>query len=142
MNQRSRNSRSRSAMLGDQLVKRRNGRRIAQYDGDLSATGDAVGFPLGAGLGLHSGRQRFSVVAANVGGATVSNLTRRPTAMGLAIFANDEGSVGFSCDRDGGEQLGYLFGGLDFHVSLRSGPIPPMCESYASLLVTLRGIYA
>lgn len=142
MNQRSRNCRRHAAVLIDQLVERRNGRRVAQNHGDLTATGHAGGLALGAGLGFHSVRQSFSIKAANVGCAAVSNLTRRPTAMWLAILANDEGSVCFSCDRDGGEQLGDFFGGLDFHDLLQNGLIPPMCESYAVTSDNARDICA
>lgn len=55
MNQRSRNRRRNPLVLIGQLIKRRNGRRIAQHHGDLSATGNAGGLALGAGLWLVHG---------------------------------------------------------------------------------------
>ena len=143
MNQRSRNSRSYAAMLLVQLVERRNGRRIAQHDGDLTATGDAGGLALGAGLGCHlRNHQGAGVVTAHVIRAVLGVLNSRPAREGRAILADDEGAIRFSCNRDGGEKLGDLFGGFDFHGLLQSGPIPPMCESYTVTSDVSRGIYA
>jgi hypothetical protein len=131
MNQRSRNRRRHATMPFGQLVESRNGRRIAQHHGDLPATGNAGGLALGAGLGLHSRiHQCVSVVAAHVRSTALGAFSRCPASYRLAVFTHDKGSFLVGRNRDDGEKLGDFLGGFDFHGYLRSGLIPPMCESY------------
>jgi hypothetical protein len=138
MNQRSGNSSRNPAMPFNQLVERRNGRRIAQHHGDLSATGNAGGLALGAGLWLDHG---LGGELAHVNHALCVRLPAgQLLGHRLAAFfrggCNGKQSL-FNCDpdklaglgADGGSQFAALGKGL-VHGLLQSGPIPLMCESY------------
>ena len=132
MNQRSRDSRCNpTAQLG-QLVERRNGRRLAQHDGDLTALG-AVGFLPAGGLGFHSVRTRSKQLATVLGVNRHSVVMVEPERMPRWIDIHGLSS------RSVDQELSNRFrrgawnseGWAVVHGLLQSGPIPLMCESYA-----------
>ena len=141
MNQCSSNGSSRAAVFLNQLVERRNGIRIAQHDGDLTATRNTLSFALGAclGVGHTSGRLgdfRHSNVGCALAGQQGDNGTQGARAVASRYVIRD--GFQFATVRRGV----CADHAVEAHNLLQSGPIPPMCESYASLLVTSRGIYA
>ena len=140
---RERNSSGYAAMHCDELVECLYGISITQHDGDLSTFGDVHGLALGTSLcGFHSRHQQFfSVEPAHVIRTVIRKRLCRPPRESRAIFADDEGSIIFSSDRNRREKLGNLFGSFDFHGVIRGEQIPPMSEHYSVTSDNARFIY-
>jgi Arc/MetJ family transcription regulator len=133
MNQRMRNRSRNAAMFLGKLVERRNGNRIAQHDSDLPALRTQRRLTLRARLGLgHDLSLRVLRIVTTHGiRAAVGHVARRPTGERLAVNSHIERAIRFFGDRDrraNRERFGEF---LAEHGRLRSGPIPPMSESYA-----------
>lgn len=133
MNQRSRNGSRHAAMPLGQLIKRSNGGRIAKDDSNLPTLVAQRSLTLGAGLGLghRSSLRVLRIVAAHGFSATVGHLAVRATSEQLAVDAYAERAVRFFGDRDRRANRELVGEFLAEHGRLRSGPIPPMSESYA-----------
>ena len=133
MNQRSRNSRRHATMLDHQLVKRSNGRSIAQHHRDLPSTRNAGGLALGACLGrhlMHRGRREdFATVSGQHRACLCLADVERSAVLG--DIAPARRSLFDSASDDRGGKAGRVEFGTSVHGLLHSGPIPPMGESYA-----------
>jgi len=136
MNQRSRNRRRNPLVLIGQLIKRRNGSRIAQHHGDLTATGNAGGLALGAGLWLHLRSHLAHVLnafgmrlpAGQLLGHRLAALFRGGCNCKQTLFNGDPDKLAGLFTKIGSK--GAAFSENLVHGLLQSGPIPPMCESY------------
>jgi hypothetical protein len=132
MNQRSRNRRRNPLVLIGQLIKRRNGCRIAQHNGNLTTTGDAFGLALGAGLGLHSVHQGRREDFATMRGKHCAGprFTDVERAAIWADVAPARCCLFDSARDDSSGKSGRVELGANVHGLLQSGVIPPMDESY------------
>lgn len=133
MNQRMRNRSRNAAMLLGQLVERRDGGRIAQHDSDLPAlrTQRRLTLRAGFGLGHELSLRVLRIVTTHGIRATVGHVARRPAGERLAVNPNIERAIRFFGDRDRSTNRESFGEFLAEHGRLRSGPIPPMSESYA-----------
>lgn len=151
MNQRSRNRRSYAAMLGREPVERVDGMRIPKDNGYLPALCAQRGLPLSAGLwlGHGSGRQlahEFEAIAIRLpSGELRSHKLPAFLAGGLdgesALLDRDSDQLATGLFLERGSK-GAGFSKLNVHCHLRSGRIPPMCESYTVTSDASRGISA
>ena len=129
MNQRSRNRRRNPLVLIGQLIKRRNGRWIAQNHGDLAATGNAFRLAFGAGLGLGHGLVRLR---------DFRHLDGLRAILGKPIHHGEDGITTAGCGnviRNSLQLAAFRRGvsayhAVEVHGLLQSGGIPPMDESY------------
>jgi len=134
MNQCSSNGSSRAAVFLNQLVERRNGIRIAQHDGDLTATRNTLSFALGACLGVgHASGRLGDFRHSNVDCAFASQQGDNGTQGARAVASR-------YVIRDGLEMDAFRRGvradhAVEVHGLLQTGRIPAMCESYGTLLV-------
>jgi hypothetical protein len=139
MNQRAANRSRHAAVLSRQLVECRNSGGVAKDNGDLPALVAQGCLALRTGLGLaHSSRQLAHEVKALAVGLPLGQLGGNELATvpagGLhgkdALSHCDTNQLAAGLFLQGGSKVAGL-GKCCVHLTLPSGPIPPMGESYA-----------
>lgn len=121
-----------AAMFGYQRIKRSNGGRVAQDDGNLSALRAVCGLTVGFGL-LHGSLTRSEEGAERFSGDERANqfaMLSREILPPVTVFANQAHG---RPERDGlalAEVVQRKVAVSQHHGGFHVGPIPTMCQSY------------